>query len=196
MLNIDRQVFDWINRWPDEWAPLFQFLSIGIKGLGLKIVFGVLAVALIAWPKSRYATIIALLSWPLANGITDLFKNFLPMLRPTVDLPSAIVRVEPLTSAGTASGHSANMAAVAMAFVLNLGPWRSLDIPRRAIITFWVLVAFLTGLSRIYVGVHYPYQVVLGWLVGCFAAWAVSMLARLVSKRFGPREVEEVPELA
>ena len=152
--------------------------------------------ALIAWPKSRFATIIALLSWPLANGITDLFKNFLPMLRPSVDLSTAIVRVEPLTSAGTASAHSANMAAVAIAFALNLGPWRTLDLPRRSIIGFWVLVAFLTGLSRIYVGVHYPYQVVLGWLVGCFAAWVVSLLAKLVTKRFGRGDADEVPELA
>ncbi|MBX7132976.1 MAG: phosphatase PAP2 family protein [Fimbriimonadaceae bacterium] len=184
MLDLDRQVFDWINRWPDEWAPFFRFLSIGIKGLGLKIVFGVLAVGLLIWPKTRLATILALLSWPLANGITDLLKSFVPMLRPSVDLASAIVRVEPLSSAGTASAHSANMAAVAMAFALNLGSWRGQDVRLRLIIAFWVLVAFLTGLSRIYVGVHYPYQVVLGWVVGCFAAWLVTLLGRVAVAKF------------
>ena len=37
----------------------------------------------------------------------------------------------------------------------------------------WVLVALLTGLSRIYVGVHYPSQVLLGYLCGVFCAFLV-----------------------
>jgi undecaprenyl-diphosphatase len=37
----------------------------------------------------------------------------------------------------------------------------------------WLVVAVLTGLSRVYVGVHYPSQVLLGWLCGAFAAMVV-----------------------
>jgi len=78
------------------------------------------------------------------------------MLRPSVEVPDAIIRVNRLTSFGTASAHSANMMAVAVPFLYYARP----------IGFFWLGIAILTGISRIYVGVHYPYQVVFGWMVG------------------------------
>jgi undecaprenyl-diphosphatase len=55
------------------------------------------------------------------------------------------------------------MAAVATVFFLKFR-WASWP---------WMVAAVLTGLSRIYVGVHYPYQVLLGWIVGFFCAYVV-----------------------
>ncbi len=103
-------------------------------------------------------------SWPLANGITDVLKAGFQGLRPSVELADAIIRVDRLTSFGTASAHSANMAAVAYVFTRTFGVW---GIP-------WIVVALMTGLSRIYVGVHYPTQVLLGWSCGVLAAFMVT----------------------
>jgi undecaprenyl-diphosphatase len=68
-----------------------------------------------------------------------------------------------LDSYGTASAHAANMAAVAFVTTYFLGKW---GYP-------WIVVAFLTGLSRIYMGLHYPSQVLLGWFCGAFSAFLV-----------------------
>lgn len=180
MLPWDQDLFVRINTWPESLAPMFEFLSVGIKGLPLKIIFGVVAVALIAWPRTRLATILALLSWPLANLITDILKDTIPMLRPCVDFPAAIVRVENLSSPGTASAHAANMMAVAVAFLIGLAPLRKTTWPLRAIIAAWFLLAILTGLSRIYVGVHYPSQVLIGFIVGAVAATIVAGIGRKI----------------
>lgn len=180
MLPWDQDLFVRINTWPDSLAPMFEFFSVGIKGLALKIILGVVAVALLAWPRTRLATILALLSWPLANLITDILKNTLPMLRPSVDFPEAIVRVERLSSPGTASAHAANMMAVAVAFMIGLAPMRKTTWPLRGIIAAWFAVAILTGLSRIYVGVHYPTQVLIGFIVGAVAAVIVAGIGRKI----------------
>jgi undecaprenyl-diphosphatase len=69
-----------------------------------------------------------------------------------------------LDSSGTSSAHSANMAAIATVMALETGRW---GIP-------WIAVALLTGISRIYTGVHYPSQVLLGWTVGVLSGIILS----------------------
>jgi undecaprenyl-diphosphatase len=66
-----------------------------------------------------------------------------------------------MTSYGSSSAHAATMMAVATAFLFY----------NRTLGLVWLGVALLTGVSRIYVGVHYPYQVLLGWAVGAFVAF-------------------------
>ena len=175
MTPLDQSVFQWINHWPQFLAPLFVILSDGIKHAPLQFLLG-LVVLLMLWRGGlpRRTVIHALIAWPIANGITDLFKHGLPMPRPCVELPDVIVRAGYLDSPGTASAHSANMAAIATVWVLMLGPrWGSI----------WIVIALLTGLSRIYVGLHYPGQVILGWICGIFAGWAVVSLSGKILKQ-------------
>lgn len=149
------------------------FLSKGTDGFVMKIILAVLLVWLVWRPATRVGGLVAGLGWIFANFLTDLWK-MIPFARPGNELADAVVRVGMSQSMGTASAHSANMAFVAFAFVAYFGRW---GWP-------WVVVALLTGLSRIYVGAHYPSQVLLGWATGCGAAW---LLIRLVDLRW-PRK--------
>jgi len=69
------------------------------------------------------------------------------------------------TSPSFISGHAATAMAV----------WGTLaSLVRR--FWFWILAAaliFFIGFSRLYLGVHYPADVIGGWLAGLFVAWAV-----------------------
>jgi undecaprenyl-diphosphatase len=154
--SIDLVVFRWINGWPDWFGPFFIFLSEGNKLWPVRIVLlGFLVFCL--WRKEfRLPAILAVLGWPIANEVCDLLKNGLMWTRPSVDLADTVVRVNRLTSFGTASAHSANMMAVAVPFLVH---WRPVGF-------VWLGVAVFTGISRVYVGVHYPGQVLFGWFVG------------------------------
>ena len=59
-------------------------------------------------------------------------------------------------------------------------------------LAIWVVIAFLTGFSRIYVGLHYPYQVLLGWAVGIFVGWAAVSLSRRILRQ--PKNVASIGE--
>ncbi|MGP1356417.1 phosphatase PAP2 family protein [Roseicyclus sp.] len=81
------------------------------------------------------------------------------------------------------SGHSM-MAAVAY---LTLGVLIARVLPERRqkayVLTVAILLTLIVGVSRVYLGVHWPTDVAAGWLAG--AGWAVACLlvARLLARR-------------
>ncbi len=164
MREFDHALFYAINRWPEGLSPFFFFISECSKWLPVRILLVSLFLGMLWHPRTRLAAIYTVIAFPLANELTDVLKAGFQGLRPCVELPDVILRVNLLTSYGTASAHSANMAAVATVMTYCLG-WR--------IGIGWVILAFATGLSRMYVGVHYPYQVALGWVCGFLVAAAV-----------------------
>jgi undecaprenyl-diphosphatase len=170
-----------------------HFFSEATNHLWVKVVLGLIVIAMaVRGPRSRAAALQALIAVGIGNEITELFKHLLPMKRPYQELQDVVLhnvgtgahKVADLASAmgtsahdaanmGTASAHSANMAAVAFVFCYRLKWWG----------TPWIAIALLTGYSRIYLGAHYPYQVLFGWTCGCFAAFVVTKTWDLVSNR-------------
>jgi hypothetical protein len=67
------------------------------------------------------------------------------------------------TSFGIPSGHAQNAAAVWGTLAANL--------KRGWVWILCLLIIFLIGLSRLYLAVHFPTDVVLGWLIGFFIVW-------------------------
>lgn len=178
---MDEAVFRWINGWPESLKPLFWFLSEATKQDWVRVFLAALILGmLIANPKTRRTAIYALLAWGLANGFTEALKTGIAFERPCVALEDVNLRVGKLTSFGTASSHAANMAAVAFAFTAGLGKWGWI----------WIPIAILVGLSRIYVGVHFPSQVLLGWICGAFAGLVVVQMHRAYVQLRKP--IEEV----
>lgn len=189
MHGVDVQVFRWVNGWPDGLEPLFWFFSEGSKDIRVRLAMLAFALfLLVSKPVRRKAIIQTLVAFPLANGITDLLKNGLRWTRPCVDLADIVVRVEKLTSFGTASAHSANMATVAFVMTYYFRWW---GVP-------WILIALFTGLSRIYVGVHYPSQVLFGWTCGALAGLLVvkgwEALAAFRGRRSGQTGPNDLPD--
>ncbi len=97
--------------------------------------------------------------------ITGLLKDVFARERPDF-LPHLI----DASSGSFPSGHSASAAAI----YLTLGVAAANTVKRKALQLYVfataLLMVLLVGISRIYLGVHYPSDVVAGWSVG--AAWA------------------------
>ncbi len=175
---MNRAIFDWINGWPDSWQPFFLFLSEGNKWWGVRILL-LLTLGAMATRGSqhRWAILAAIIGAGLSNELTEFFKDYFQHMRPSAELTDINLRVHRLTSFGTVSSHAANMAAVATVMTLYLRKWG----------TPWIVLALFVGVSRIYVGVHYPYQVLLGWISGILVGFLVVVGIEQLRKRFGQR---------
>jgi len=83
------------------------------------------------------------------------------------------------TSFGIPSGHAQNAVGL-------WGAW-SHSMKRRWAWIAAIVVAFLIGLSRLYLGMHFPIDVLSGWLVGAILLWAFIRLEKPVLKWFRGR---------
>ena len=178
-MSFDHSVFFAINHSSEFWAPLMRFMSQGLNYWPTKV----LLLCLVGWlfwrgSSHRQTAVVALVGFLISDGTCSLFKRFMPELRPfkdplISDVTLRIGKFSDMPGFGTASSHSANMAAVATAFWLFLG-WRW-GLP-------WAIIALLTGISRIYNGVHYPHQVLLGWTIGVALTGLVSWIVKSLQK--------------
>jgi undecaprenyl-diphosphatase len=97
--------------------------------------------------------------------------------------PDVVVHLVNVSSASFPSGHALGAAAI----YLTLAALLARELPRRRLRAFTVSVATLIvviiGVSRIYLGVHWPTDVLAGWCVG--AAWAMLcwLIAGLLERR-------------
>ena len=169
----------------DRWTPMLADAMRGLSWMGNGLPRSLIALAFIVFLMVRklqraasyilYTTlgIAALNSWVLKAIVTRARPDIVPRL------------VEVDSSWSLPSGHAANSAAVygAMALVATVIWWRRRQ--RRTIWTVAGLLVFGIGLSRVWLGVHWPSDVVAGWLVG--AAWAtgLAVLLKPVQARVG-----------
>ena len=158
MASLDRVLFRAINGWPDSFGGFLIPFSTGHELPWFRGAMLAILVAMI-WRGGafRRAAPLSLIAFPAADWLCNLAKYAFPSRRPYQELFDVASRVGLSESAGTASSHAANLAAVATVMTLGLG-WRW-GAP-------WIVVALLVGLSRVYVGAHYPWQVLLGWTIG------------------------------
>ena len=132
-----------------------------VPALFLVIVVGYLAL------EHRYDAIVVVVVAAVGAGILgEGLKVWFARARPQI-----VPHLVHVGSASFPSGHSM----LAVVTYLTLGALLARFIPRRRSRTYCVVVALmlalLVGLSRVYLGVHYPTDVLAGWSAGL--AWAL-----------------------
>jgi undecaprenyl-diphosphatase len=120
--------------------------------------------------------------------LTALLKDVFQRDRPPLDL-----HLVPAINASFPSGHATLSATV----YLTLGALIAHFAQRRRVrvyaLTAAVLLAVTVGCSRVYLGVHWPTDVLAGWCVG--AAWAlVCWSAALLWERLAGKRLTRAPE--
>ena len=144
-----------------------------ITSLGSTIVLGIVLLAVVGYlllAHKRAAAWLMLGSVLSGLAVNSLLKYAFARPRPDVVPPA----VEVFT-ASFPSGHAALSAITYLTLAAILGRTQPAVSIR---IYFVVLAAFVTGLvgvSRVYLGVHYPTDVLAGWCIG--AAWALGCWA-------------------
>lgn len=134
-----------------------------------------LSLAMLFWKPTRKAGALALGAMILGLIVTNLtIKPLISRPRPWLDWP-----IVPLVTENDPnsfpSGHTCAAFAAGLSWVRTL-PWRWGRIAAAA-------AAVLMGLSRLYVGVHYPTDVLTGAVIGSLCAWAAWKAYQLYSER-------------
>lgn len=86
-----------------------------------------------------------------------------------------IIRYAGETSFGVPSGHSQIAFGVWGMLAATIGKWWGWPIA--------ILIIAMIGISRLYLGVHFPHDVLLGWLIGAILLWLVLRLWEPVTTR-------------
>jgi len=179
LLNKDQSLFFQINghwtngildkcllwfRTSDNWIPFYiVFLIFLFKKMGTR-----------AWKW----LLLAIVNIALTDQVSsNFFKPFIHRLRPCAD-PKVVDKVNLLvdhclTSFSFTSSHAANHFGIAMFIFMSLQP---LFKKARFLFLVW---AGIISYAQVYVGVHYPMDVIAGALIGILAGW---MFAKIYKK--------------
>lgn len=127
---------------------------------------------LVAIGRHHAATFVAA-SVGLGALATKLFKGL--VLRERPDIVPHLVEVHSLSFP---SGHSMNSALIYLTLAALVARTRTHIRVRLYLMSAALILTLLVGFSRVYLGVHYPTDVLAGWGVGALWAAASSLLAK------------------
>jgi undecaprenyl-diphosphatase len=178
--RLDQQLFLFLN---SIHSPFWDQVMYAISG---KVIWAplYLAILLFIGLKFKRKFLVILLFIILAVALADqisvhLFKNIVQRLRPCHE-PSLtglvhLVNGECGGQFSFVSSHATNSFNVALISLLFIRKrWFTISI---------VLWALVVGYSRIYLGVHYPGDVICGSFVGAFTGWSMYSLYVLTDNK-------------
>lgn len=178
--RLDQQLFLFLN---SCYSPFWDKVMYAVSSV---IIWVPLYLTILIWLAIKYRRkfIIILLFIILAATLADqmsvhLFKNIFHRLRPCHE-PSLEGLVHLIDGKcggmyGFVSSHATNSFNVAL---LSL-----LFIRRRWFTILIILWALIVGYSRIYLGVHYPGDVICGSILGAFIGWGIYKLYILADNK-------------
>lgn len=164
LLQFDGNILLWIQEYLR--SDLWTWFWINITKLGNSgFIWLATAILMLFFKKTRNVGIVSLCSIALCFLITNVgLKNIVARPRPYTQIAELMILTHPETSFSFPSGHTANSFAIALIYYRML--------PKKYGITA-VVLATLIGLSRLYIGVHYPTDVIGGLFVALFTSSVV-----------------------
>ncbi len=153
-----------------------DFTALG--GTTMVVLATILAATALLFHKNWRRALVLVATLSLATACDELLKGLYARTRPDFALPGSYVYAQSFPS-----GHSTASAALWLSLAMMAASFE----PRRRQKLFWFAMAGLiiaaVGCSRVYLGVHWPTDVLAGWMLG--ACWALAgwLTWRAVARR-------------
>jgi len=147
--------------------------------LSLLIVFtGLFLVLEHRWRAALFIVLATVTGRLMSSGLKLLFSR---------DRPELVPHLTEVSTASFPSGHSTMAAVVFLTLGLLLTRISTQKRTRIFILCVALLLTALVGCTRVYLGVHYPTDVLAGWLVGlswallCWAVFRLLQMQRIIT---------------
>ena len=166
LIKIDHTLFHFINNTIAN--PILNWLMPIVtneNNIAIPLLLFWLWLLLFQGKRGKIAAILLLFTVILADVIAaQIIKPWIGRIRPS---HAMLDNINLLVSKGGkysfVSNHAANTMAAATIIGYFYKKWKSVVI----------IISIIVGFSRVYVGVHYPFDVLGGWLFGYTVAWGI-----------------------
>ena len=179
LLTLDGNVLLWIqeNLRADWLSPMVTTIT-RLGNLGF--IWILISLCLLCFRKTRKAGAAGLLGLAFSLVLNNWFlKNLVARIRPYEVVEGLTLLTAKATDFSFPSGHAGSSFAAAVAVIATLKKGK----------TRWLLLVFavIMALSRLYIGIHYPSDVLCGALTGTLcglaASWLICLFCRKVCKK-------------
>ena len=174
MGKLDGEILLWIqdNLRNDFLTPIFRFItSLGDSGW-IWIACTIMCLVLVKYRKVGCLSALSLIGSLVINNL--LLKNVIARTRPYEAVEGLMRLIEKQSDFSFPSGHTGSSFAAAVIFFIYLP--KKFGIPA-------LILAFLISFSRLYVGVHYLTDVLVGGLIGTAIAIAIWQIDEHIKKK-------------
>lgn len=165
--------------------PWLEQVAFDLTALGGPTVLGLTVAAVVGFLLLHRAVRNAVFvlvacggGWLLNNVLKELFGR---------ERPDVVPHLREVMTLSFPSGHALTSAVVFLTLGALLMRVVQTRLAKFYLMAIAVLTTFLVGLTRVYLGVHYPTDVLAGWLIGMSWALACWLAARVLDRRAGLR---------
>ncbi|WP_149304815.1 phosphatase PAP2 family protein [Pareuzebyella sediminis] len=170
LIQYDKELFLFLNKLGNpSWDGFWMFMTHKLSAIPVYVALLLLSYRQLGLKKTLLMLVAVAIMILATDQLSNFFKYGVKRLRPCYDPELAeLVRLVKNSCGGRFgyfSAHAANSFAIAFFFTFLLSPkYRYIGI----FLTVW---AILVAYSRIYIGVHFPMDVLSGALVGLIFSW-------------------------
>lgn len=192
ILELDRELFVFLNALGSEkFDGIWLFITSQVNWIPVFLIFAYLVFKHLGWKHSILILVMIALLITLTDQTTNLFKNGFQRLRPgsDPDLAHLIRAIQTRKSFSFISGHASNSMASAMFLYMVLKP----HVKYMGFIFLWPLIF---AYSRIYLGLHYPLDILCGYIWGVLMALIMWQVYKRSHKQIFPDEQEFLDDTA
>ncbi len=178
MQFFDRQILLLIAHWRNPGLTWLMKLLTDFGGTKSLILITVLLTVILVWRHYRQEAVILVTAMLSSVVINQTLKHLINRVRPDV-----VTHLIVATSPSFPSGHAMNNTIFYFIITyLSWWIWRKKPLTLFVALVGLVLV-MLISFSRLYLGVHYPTDIIAGWILGLAVGESVIFFARKFDRK-------------